>query len=466
MIITLPTCNDGKEGIKMQNNDNTKKNTKMLFKNKSIPVCLWTLLWIFEVTILGWLMNKRIIPGSIINSLISVCAIFCFLLLYLWIKGELIAEKLLYTLLIAVFMFKRLYIAENYQAAFFHPISLLLIWVLLYILFRIFLFDSLISKLEGIIDGFREYQNEQAQVKLKNRENLQQQREQRLNDRKERIRIQQDATRDFWKHLFSTIKTVIGGIVGGISAVFIGIKDSKATTKEDTEKGRKGIHINRGLVLFLAYIVLILFLLSRVVFPFIIKTSNDEILWNELFTNAESLPEKATILVEILMTIVVVLICLMAFAAIILNAFLQLYSFSKTIMSDLSTSTDKEDKTITAPILFTLTVGVIVYWLVQNYPYNKDTFANAISSGQLVIYPLALVLFHVIISFLTRGITTTKIKEYMEKYEVDRLINDILELGFNAIRSVVSYLKIVTGDFLISILELADEDEIEDDLEE
>ena len=57
-----------------------------------------------------------------------------------------------------------------------------------------------------------------------------------------------------------------------------------------------------------------------------------------------------------------------------------------------------------------------------------------------------------------------KLKEKLNSTKTNKVITDLFDIAINVIAASVNYLKIVTSDFLLSIQELAYEEDLEDDL--
>ena len=143
----------------------------------------------------------------------------------------------------------------------------------------------------------------------------------------------------------------------------------------------------------------------------------------------------------------------------------QIHIFIIQMKKDLiSALNDQDDRSITSNVLYAMTIGILLYWLSKHYPFSLDDLAVEINNGNFITYPIAIVLLTILISFFTKGITVAKLKEKLNSTKTNKVITDLFDIAINVIAASVNYLKIVTSDFLLSIQELAYEEDLEDDL--
>lgn len=458
-----------------------KERAKYFFKSESAKVLFWLSVWLSEYFLLRWCMDKYSIPLSTIYSVaLIICGIEIFLVAYWHERKSKIAEPLLYSLLIFQFLIFRLYKAEEFEKLFHFPLLYGRYIVIGYAVFRRFFFRGLWEKIIAITQALIE--NHQENVLKQNEQfiEIQNKRAERLKARNETRKIRRDHRKARWKYIFSAISGFFSGFLGLFAAIAEGISDGisdgitkkhKYHKKESTDDGASEehkddepngtIHYESNRLSLLPLMIPIMVYIALLVASLFIAKSQT---LNALF----SIPSETGItvngMIEFLMSSTSVIITIVLLTAAIWNVTVQVLIFMENVKKDLAKARTNQDRSITNYVLYVITVVLLIYFFRKYYPFNIDDLAKELTSGQIIVYPLIFVFILVTITFFTNNIYTHDIKSLLAKQDTKQIWNDIVSLVLNSIKSVVSYLKLITGDFLVSIQELANEENLIDDL--
>lgn len=456
-----------------------RTSVKNFFRTDSGRLLKWLFIWLIEIFILWQLIERKYFSATVMSGIKIVSGVVLVFLLFFWLREKISTEYLAYFFLIIEFMFFNLYKESVFAKITGQPFWILYVVLLAYFLFRVlFPFYWFYDVIKNIFGGLREAGQEDLNERIQRHNILvAKRREQRII--KEKFREQKNKERESrWESIGSSFLSFFAWLIDVPRRILFGLGRSKSKyvppKRQNSEDG--GIEGNdspshnnintldeRIIYFSLSYLFVPMVFVIPIVIAIILL--RDSSLLSELVRGGDSAEQITKSLIQIFVAGTILIIVLSVLSSIILNVVVQIHIFIIQMKKDLiSALNDQDDRSITSNVLYAMTIGILLYWLSKHYPFSLDDLAVEINNGNFITYPIAIVLLTILISFFTKGITVAKLKEKLNSTKTNKVITDLFDIAINVIAASVNYLKIVTSDFLLSIQELAYEEDLEDDL--
>lgn len=170
-----------------------------------------------------------------------------------------------------------------------------------------------------------------------------------------------------------------------------------------------------------------------------------------------------TALLNLSFSVFTMLIFLLIMWAVFLGILLEIWFCGRKLLSELNASLVKNEAETSFPIkllIHTIAVIIICIYLSNNKMLTSDELNNLLTDGRLIVYPVAIAVvipvYFVLVDWITNKSNWTG---FMKSDRVKEIKKLLLEISVGSIMTLLNFIKFVTNDFLMSIQELAIEEE-------
>lgn len=456
---------------------------KEFFSSKVGKVGIWILVWIFEYIFLSWIIDK--IPNSIVKGVVGIGFVLTIYAIYYWIIQRHSTEVYIYSLLILEFILNHLNDERVFYELFKCQFKIIYIVLSAYFFIRVFVIEKIFRFLHDIYMGFAESKREQMKRKAEQIKSTQNSFAREKAERVEYITNRSLVRRRFWSALRDKVIGFVFYIVDFFAAIPLGLfektggrikrknkitnemtrqeKAKETEKKEGTEHTPKWVYL---VIMVIAIIVTALFCLLLYYQFYIYQNYASQLADMGILTrilinlsNNSSSIEWAAKIISLCIIDVALLIVLLIIAFIIFVVVIQIVKSGNRMVKDLINSINNPSETdYSSTVFYSVIVFVICFFAYKLYPFNSDDFAELLSNGSFVIYPIVVAVFIPIITAVIDVLKSDAISKYLQSEKAERVKKKISDLALDTLEAMLNYITFVTRDFLQSIQELSIEE--------
>lgn len=440
-----------------------KEMVKKLFQSRRFLIFCCLIFWLAEFFFLRNFVEKNAFSEAVLDG-IKICGgvgiVYC---LYYWFREKKNTELWIYSIFILEFVLFQLYRSEVFWTVVGKPIWILFPILVCYIVFRVlFPFHGFFCLVGDICSAWKEVQAERKDEAEQRRNKLKKDRERKENEKKLRNNKNREKRKNRWKKISTAFFAFPVLIRNLLEDILEGVK-SPEISQNPEGKGKESIERNKGgkIALYIVFgILAVLFLVAFFIMSINLFKEKSGML-EEFDISREVINFiKNAVSLSILVVFVVMLFMTMANVFIIVSrSVLEIFRHSFKQHS-------KEDTNYIGYIWYSFTILTVCVWLYHYWPLNWDEFVTKFSSGDYIVYPIILALLSPFFMLISGSVKQGWAKDFLDKEEVKDAFDDIQSLVVDVFVAAINYLKYVSADFLMSIKDLADDDELIDDIEE
>lgn len=461
---------------------------KEFFSSKAGKVGTWIFMWIFEYNLLSWCVDK--IPNYIVKGAAGIGYVLIIYAIYYWLIQKSSTEVYIYSLLIFEFVFHNLNEESIFNELFKFPLEMIYIVLPAYFFIRIFVMKKIYRLLNDICIGFAESKREQMKQKAEEIKSTQDTFAKEKAEKAEYIRNRSLVRRRFWRNFRDNVVDFVFSILDFFVAIPLGLieknrertKRKKKTktiiTKQKNEKETEEKEMVSSeiieqtpkwvylVIMIIAAIVISLFCLLLYYQFYISQSEISQIVEMDILTsflrnlsNNSSSIEWVAKIISLCIIDVALLIVLLIIAFIIFIIVIQIVKSGNRMVKDLIKSINNPSETdYSSTVFYSIIVFVICFFAYKLYPFDANDFAELLSNGSFVIYPIVAAVFIPIITAVIDVFKSDTITNYLKSDKAGKVKEKFSNLALGTLEAMLNYITFVTKDFLQSIQELSIEE--------